>query len=160
MQGVEKRENKSYFLYDEYSSDDDNDADRCLRSIPRHDTLSGMLNPFPIQFLAPLTYFLLRVVLGFLIIRLGNRLLRRTPRTAASSVIAGIEIVIGSMFILGVYTQIAAFITILLTIPVLARPHSPLRVFQTNRSTTLLMCVIALSLFITGAGAFAFDLPI
>lgn len=119
-----------------------------------------MLNPFPIQFLAPLAYFLLRVVLGFLIIRLGNRLLRRTPRTATPSVIAGIEIVIGSMFILGVYTQIAALITVLLTIPALVWPHSPLPAFQTNRSTTLLMCVIALSLFITGAGAFALDLPI
>ncbi len=119
-----------------------------------------MLNLSPIQFLAPLTYFLLRVVLGFLIIRLSKRSLSNGSRTAASTIVSGIEIGIGIMFVFGVYTQIAALITVLLTISDVVRPHSPYRVFQTNRSTVLLMCVIALSLFITGAGAFAFDLPI
>lgn len=119
-----------------------------------------MLNPFPIQFLAPLAYFLLRVVLGFLILRLAKRSLKNDLKTKTSNVVAGMELGIGAMLILGIYTQIAALITVLLTIPAVIQPHSPLRVFQTNRNTTLLMCVIAISLFITGAGAFAFDLPI
>lgn len=123
-------------------------------------SITIMLNPFPIQFLAPLTYFLLRVVLGFLIIRLGKRLLGQRPRTTTHTAVAGIEIVVGSMLILGVYTQIAALVTMILTIPVLMRPHASFQTFQTSRSTALLMCVVAISLFITGAGAFAFDLPI
>lgn len=119
-----------------------------------------MLNPFPIQFLAPLAYFLLRVALGFLIIRLGKRLWGVEPRTSLTTVLASVEILVGSMFILGFYTQIAALVTLILAVPALVRPSTSLRAFTTSRPTIFLMSVIALSLVVTGAGAFAFDLPI
>jgi len=119
-----------------------------------------MLNLFPIQFLAPFAYFLLRVALGFLIIRLGVRILKQDSRTYWSTSLGIIEISIGFLFILGIYTQLAALLTLVLSTPSVFRPHTVLRAWLTNHGTVFLMYFIALSLFITGAGAFAFDLPI
>ncbi len=70
------------------------------------------------------------------------------------------EALIGTLFILGLATQIAALLSILLSLklmylsPRLFSPHVPPRLFW------VLVCGISLSLFITGAGVFAFDLPL
>lgn len=119
-----------------------------------------MLNPFPIQFLAPFAYFLLRVSLGVLMARLGVRKWKKWPYTSLHAAVGGAEVVIGFMLAVGFFTQIAAIITVMLTLPVLVRAHTTWRALETSRLSTFLICLIAFSLFITGAGIFAFDLPI
>lgn len=132
-----------------------------------------MLNIFPIQFLAPLAYFLLRVCVGFIMIRLGIRHARNHTDIAQNfsfpffpfprfSIICMsiVELCMGTLFILGLYTQIAALITVLLSFKIImfsryfTHPLIPSRMFYT------LLFFASLSLFITGAGVFAFDLPI
>ena len=70
------------------------------------------------------------------------------------------ELVVGTLFILGLCTQIAALIVILMSFKMLFLrkyfPHDALP----SRLTYLLLLGISCCLFITGAGAFAFDLPI
>jgi uncharacterized membrane protein YphA (DoxX/SURF4 family) len=70
------------------------------------------------------------------------------------------EIIIGTLFVLGLFTQIAALLAILYTLKLIilhkyfSHPLIPRRLFL------VLLFTASLSLFITGAGAFAFDLPI
>ncbi len=132
-----------------------------------------MLNLFPIQFLAPFAYFLLRVCIGFVLIRLGvihigNRhILKETfslslfPYGLFFAWYLGIvEIIIGGLFITGFLTQLAALLSIILSLKFIVmhkRFHHPL---IPPRLTYILFLFISLSLFITGAGIFAFDLPI
>ncbi|MDB9944445.1 DoxX family membrane protein [bacterium] len=132
-----------------------------------------MLNPFPIQWLAMLAYFILRVFVGGILVYLGySHLKNRDSLKYALSIpwfpYSGFsifmmymtELVIGSMFITGFYTQYAAIIGMVLAVKILffykrfTSPHIPSKLFWA------LIFGACLSLFITGAGAFSFDLPI
>lgn len=132
-----------------------------------------MLNPFPILFLAMLAHFLLRVFMGGILLYLGHRHLtcRHDMRYAieGKTFVSGLfgvwvlgitEVVIGLMLIAGLYTQIAALIGMILSLKLIifnrtfASPYIPGRLFY------VMLFAVSLSLFITGAGAFAFDLPI
>ncbi len=132
-----------------------------------------MLNPFPIQFLALLAYLLLRVFVGAILLYLGIRhwQTRHTLKetlvlpwwpfgTTTTLVLIIAELVLGTLFILGAYTQYAALITMLICLDFMLFRHRfthetlPARIFY------VLLFGCALSLFITGAGALAFDLPI
>ena len=127
-----------------------------------------MLNPFPIQFLALFGYFILRVVLGWLIFWQGYNLIYQAryntqdnlpPRWLLWST-GIIEIILGIQFLLGFLTQIAALVTLLLAIILLAVPRSRIRTFLPDTSFWLLVIGVCICLFITGAGVFAYDLPI
>ncbi len=132
-----------------------------------------MLNPFPIQFLALLGYFILRVITGFIFLVLGYRHFKQRVTlypilkvklfpfgklVTASLIIT--ELIVGILFILGLYTQIAALVVIVMSVKMIllrkyfSHPALP------SRLTYLLLFGIGFCLFITGAGAFAFDLPI
>ena len=132
-----------------------------------------MLNIFPIQFLAPLAYALLRVCVGFILLRLGRRHLHNrdalAPIFSFSLFPYGrffvwylglIEIGLGILFFIGLFTQVAALLAAVLSLKFIvmhrrfAHPLIPSRMFYT------LLLAASLSLFITGAGIFAFDLPI
>ena len=132
-----------------------------------------MLNPFPIQFLALLGYFILRVVVGISFLYLGKSHFKVRHglypilklcwlpfgKLFTFSLILS-EYVIGTLFVLGFYTQIAALLGILMSVKMLflrnkfVTPHLP------DRLTYFLIFGICCLLFITGAGIFAFDLPI
>lgn len=116
-----------------------------------------MLNPFPIQFLAPLAFFLLRVTLGILCVRLGLRMLRAEHTSVKRRLLGTLFLGTGSFLVLGLYTQIAALGAILLSIVGLARKGV---LPGLTRTSLFLMIAISLSLFITGGGPFGFDLPI
>lgn len=132
-----------------------------------------MLNLFPIQFLAPLAYTLLRLCVGFLLVRLGTMHIRnRRPATTLgiekSLVLSPVtllcvgllEIIAGVLIFLGLYTQLGALLALLLiAIQIVFSRRFPTEKTPSQMFFALLFCV-ALSLFITGAGAFAFDLPI
>ena len=132
-----------------------------------------MLNPFATQYLSLFAYFILRFFVGGILVFLGlkhfsyrNELkhvfaLSWFPFGLFTTLVfAAIEIIIGGMFIAGYYTQFAAIagISISLTMLLIRNwfdHHTiPKKLFY------ILILGISLSLFITGAGAFAFDLPI
>ena len=132
-----------------------------------------MLNVFPIQFLAPLAYTLLRVCAGVLLIRLGIlRIKYRAPATtlvvtetsSASSfillVVGLLEIVTGILLFIGLYTQIAALMSLFFSFLHVLFPKQLSGKGIPSRVFFVLLFFVSLSLLITGAGAFAFDLPI
>ncbi|MCB9810720.1 MAG: DoxX family membrane protein [Candidatus Nomurabacteria bacterium] len=132
-----------------------------------------MLNPFPIQFLALFAYFLLRVITGLVLLTLGYKHWKSRKElfyTLAlpifphgkfiTAMLIFTEILIGVMLIIGWYTQIAALILILLSIKTLIFHKHIKHGTIPGRLAYILLFGIGLSLFITGAGVFAFDLPI
>ncbi|MCA9363638.1 hypothetical protein KC727_00225 [Candidatus Kaiserbacteria bacterium] len=132
-----------------------------------------MLNLFPIQFLSLIAYAILRIIVGALLVRIGyTHIVRRVDllplrgfsfgrySTMLVLLFGYLEVVIGTLFVVGLYTQAAALAGIVLSLYMLIRytrfpsPHIPDRTFY------ILLLAASLSLFITGAGIFAFDLPI
>lgn len=130
-----------------------------------------MLNPFPIQFLALLAYAILRIIVGAILLYLGfSHIQHRAVLKEQFSqfrfglvlvwYLGTLEIIVGMMFIFGFYTQIAALLSMLMAIKFIVlkgRFTSPL---IPGRLFYILLFGASLSLFVTGAGIFAFDLPI
>ncbi len=132
-----------------------------------------MLNPFPIQWLAVFAYFILRLFVGSILVFLGfshlknKRSLQDTlsfpwfPYNKFSVfILFSTEIIIGSMFITGFYTQYAALIGMILAIKMFIFNERFNSSQLPSRFFYALLFGVCFSLFITGAGAFAFDLPI
>ena len=132
-----------------------------------------MLNIFPIQFLAPLAYALVRITVGIIFIYLGWEHIkeRHTLKKILTLplfpfgifwawYISIAEISMGILFILGLFTQITSLLAILYALKLMvfrkqfAHPCIPHGLFL------VLLLVVSISLFITGAGIFALDLPI
>jgi uncharacterized membrane protein YphA (DoxX/SURF4 family) len=132
-----------------------------------------MLNPFPdLLFLGILAPTILRIVAGlfFLHIALAHYQGRQTLQENMSFLgsfripyswsIVLVEAAVGAALLTGFLTQIAALLGILGVIKgFLLNKRYPL-VFPLSRSSYLLLGTILLVLVITGAGAFAFDLPL
>lgn len=132
-----------------------------------------MLNPFPIQWLALLAYFILRLFVGVTLYYMGRQHVKHYRELVDSTtwpfmggralpiqLLIGFEFLIAILLILGAFTQYAALLLIGLSIKLLflhkrfTHPSIPPRLVY----FILLGC--SLSLLITGAGAFAVDLPI
>jgi len=133
-----------------------------------------MLNPFPIQFLALFAYFILRVFVGGILIHLGLRHSRRYHELVSTTnwpfmpqsplpimLLISSEFLLGLCILIGAHTQIVALCVIALSFTLCfwhrrftAPDALPPRIFYT------LLIGACLSLFITSAGVFAFDLPI
>ena len=132
-----------------------------------------MLNVFPIQFLALFAYFILRVFVGSVLLYFG--LLHFNTRHTLKEVLTlswwpfGLlstlllsltEIILAVMITFGILTQIAALVLTLLCLKmIILRGYFNHEVIP-PRIVYILLLGAALSLFITGAGAFAFDLPL
>src|SRR3989338_8179914 len=134
-----------------------------------------MLNTFPyllsFGLVAP---FLLRVVLGFLFINLGRakfgpekeRWYKSLDPLSFKSkdfwlnLIGSIEILGGILLIIGLYTQITALIFSILTLAELYIEYREPEVLARNIVFYLLVFVISLYLLFSGAGFWAFDLPL
>lgn len=132
-----------------------------------------MLNPFPIQFLALLAHLLLRVIAGVVLIILGSRHFKQRESlypvltlslfpfgkiTTLLFIVS--ELVIGTLFILGLNTQIAALLLMGMSMYMLFFRKRFSHQALPGRLFYLLLLGISCSLFITGAGALAFDLPL
>src|SRR3989338_274195 len=133
-----------------------------------------MLNIFPTMFLSLFANALLRLILGGIFIYLGYRHLFRDraalqavvrthwPRVApfAVSYLGLVEMSLGGMFFVGAWTQVAAVAAMILSVKMLvlkkhfAHPSIPRPIFY------ILVLGVSLSIFITGAGVLAFDLPL
>jgi uncharacterized membrane protein YphA (DoxX/SURF4 family) len=133
-----------------------------------------MLNPFPellyvSQFFAPT---LLRVAVGVTFFYLAYTQYRRRDEIAELELpIFGrnswwyvlsiiFNMVVGAMLFFGFYTQIAALLGMVGCLKGLWLNRRHPEVVILSNGTVVLLVVILFSLFLTGAGAFAFDLPL
>ncbi len=134
-----------------------------------------MLNPFPeLLNYALLAPFILRMIVGLIFLDLGFlKFKAEKSRWMASFETLGLrptdffvplygalQIAGGMMLILGLYTQIAALFFVLSTGAELFVESRAQSVLKRDYTFYLLLFVISLSLLLTGAGAFAFDIPL
>lgn len=114
-----------------------------------------MLSLFPeLLFLAPLAAFVIRVVSGLTIARIAYRHVF-TPTTDIR-ILGIVEGIVAILLVAGAYTQPAALVAALIIAITLFLPTYR----ALPRSTLALLLVMTLSLLVTGAGPFAFDLPL
>lgn len=114
-----------------------------------------MLSLFPeILFLAPLSAFLIRVALAVLFGYAAWQHVRRSEVLLRT--LALLEVAIAAALLVGAWTQIVALVAGILSVMSLLNPG----IRSSARSTMLLALVMCVSLMVTGAGAFAFDLPL
>jgi putative oxidoreductase len=134
-----------------------------------------MLNPFP-ELLTYSTFgpFILRLVIGLIFLNLGVLKFRGEkkrwltslealaikPADVILSIYAVIQVVGGLMLILGLYTQIAALVFVVLTGIEFYIEWMEKTILKRDIVFYLLTLAIACSLLLTGAGAFAFDIPL
>ncbi|MEK7186993.1 MAG: DoxX family protein [Patescibacteria group bacterium] len=134
-----------------------------------------MLNPFPellsFSLLGP---FVLRVVLGLIFLDLGILKFRGEkirwlasfealnihPADLMLAVYALLQIVGGLFLIAGFWTQIAALVLAIFSGVELSIEWKAREILKRDFIFYLLLFAISLSLLITGAGAFAFDIPL
>ncbi len=132
-----------------------------------------MLNPFPILYLAPLGYFVLRSLVGLSLLWLTLRHYQQRQSLARVLIIWwwrwGIvstwlliifELGVGLALIFGFYTQIAALLLILASLKMIILHKHFIHPALPSRLAYLLYLAAGLCLLVTGAGAFAFDLPL
>jgi len=134
-----------------------------------------MLNPFPeLLAFSQLGPFILRLVLGIIILDLGilkfkgekSRWLASfealgiRPADLMLAIYAFIQAVAGILLVVGLYTQWAALVMIIFLGLELGVEWRAREILKRDLSFYLLLFVIALSLLVTGAGAFAFDIPL
>jgi len=134
-----------------------------------------MLNPFPellaYSLMGP---FILRVVLGVIFLDLGILKFRSekmrwiasfqamhlSPADILVSIYATLEVVGALMLGFGLYTQIAALAFIIFTALEFYIEYKDASILKRNIVFYLLVLAISVSLLLTGAGAFAFDIPL
>ena len=71
-----------------------------------------------------------------------------------------IEIIVGTLFFIGLYTQIAALLSMVYALKFIVLHERLKHPLIPEQKFFILLLVASLSLFITGAGALAFDLPL
>lgn len=114
-----------------------------------------MLSLFPeLLFLAPLAAFLIRITVGFSLGLIAYR--HVTVAKNHFRALGIIEGVLAVLCIAGAYTQAAALAGAIVFATILSVPAYR----ALPRSTLALLLVMSLSLILTGAGPFAFDLPL
>ena len=134
-----------------------------------------MLNPFP-ELLAFTTLgpLLLRIVLGIIFLDLGILKLKGEkgrwlasfetlgirPADLMLTIYALLQIAGGILLILGLYTQLAALALALFSGTELYVEWKASVILKRNLIFYLLLFAISLSLLLTGAGAYAFDIPL
>lgn len=133
-----------------------------------------MLNPFPglldFGILAPM---LIRIAIGAALfyVAIHHYRSKQEIKIALSPLIgklsgsaayiwAGAEILVGVLLIVGAWTQYAAIVASIMAIKSLMLRKQNTALLPLSHSTYLLLLVMSLSLLVSGAGGFAFDLPL
>lgn len=134
-----------------------------------------MLNPFPeLLSFSPLAPLILRLVLGLIFLDLGIlkfkserkrwvasfQALHLNPAQLLVTIFGLIEVVGGVLLLLGAWTQIAALIFVVLVGLEFYIEYKDASVLKRDIVFYILVLAIAVSLLLTGAGAFAFDIPL
>jgi hypothetical protein len=132
-----------------------------------------MLTLFPqILFLSPLAPTLLRFAAGIVFFQIAWELYeKRDELSRMKFIVVGkgawvplfsslVAFLTGVGLVLGIYTQAAAIVGAAFALKSFVwHPRYP-RFFTMPRTVSALLFIICLSLILTGAGAFAFDLPL
>lgn len=117
-----------------------------------------MLNPFPeLLIYSTLAPFLLRVVLGFIYLDLGILNFRKSGYTKLLGIV---EIVGAIMLFIGLYTQIAALLFVIVGGISFYIEYKDESLLKRDIVFYLLVLAISISLLLSGAGAYAKDLPL
>ncbi len=134
-----------------------------------------LLNPFPdLLILSSFAPFLLRAVLGIIAINSGllktkqekNRWIQtletaQIPKPNLSlAILGGLEIISGIMLLAGFYTQVAGLVYAIILFSCLYVEYRNSALVKRDLVFYILAVSIALSLVLTGAGAFSLDLPL
>ncbi len=124
-----------------------------------------MLNLFPIQWLSLVAYMILRLSIGVLFIHyakvhFGQRMQCTHQASIKILLFALYEFFIGLLFLFGAFTQIAALFAIAYGIGLAIIKSRISAVSLPPHPVLFLIFAISLSLFITGAGIAAVDLPV
>lgn len=134
-----------------------------------------MLNPFPdLLIYSMLAPFILRVVLGFIFVDLGLLIFKgEKGRWLASlealkipnpqltvKIIGGVEFLGGLLLLVGFYTQVVVLVLAVLTFAETYIEYKEPAILKRNLVFYVLLLAILLSLLLSGAGAFAVDLPL
>ena len=134
-----------------------------------------MLNPFPeLLSFSPLAPLVLRLVIGLIFLDLGIlkfrnerkrwissfQALHLNPAELLVTIFGLIEVVGGVLLILGAWTQIAALAFVILVGLEFYVEYKDASVLKRDIVFYMLVLAIAISLLLTGAGAFAFDIPL
>jgi len=132
-----------------------------------------MLSLFPqILFLAPFSATLLRISAGLVFLYLAYFHIsnRRKAAEELSALIGGasvviyiyslIELALALALILGAWTQAAGLVGFVIAVKMLLIRRSLKELRPLGALSYALLAVICLSLVVTGAGIFAFDLPL
>lgn len=134
-----------------------------------------MLNPFPeflaLSFFAP---FILRVILGLVFVDLGFLKFRGEKESWLASfealgirpadfllpIYATLQIVGGLLLIVGLWTQVAALVFVIFTGIELYVEWREGSILKRDIVFYILIFAISISLLLTGAGAYAIDIPL
>ncbi len=119
-----------------------------------------MLSIFPsllvFQIFSPL---LLRLTLGIIFTYWAYKRFR--SHDEKNDIALGVlELVIGIMFILGLYTQVAALISLIIFLVYIIYKIKNHQFLTDGVNYYLILLIISLSLLLTGPGIWAFDLPL
>lgn len=122
-----------------------------------------MLSLFP----SLLTYellgpFLLRLTLGVTFAYFGYKRIKSQKENSNTriTVYGAVEIALAVLMIIGLYTQLAALVMALILVIKLVYKIKKRAFLTDGVNYYLLLLVMALSILVTGAGAFAFDMPL
>ena len=132
-----------------------------------------MLSLFPqLLFLGALSPTLLRVAAGIVFLMLAwEHCSRREELSRVPFIIIGqgmwipifassVETIVGAALIAGVYAQAAALLGALMALKSLVWRRRYPAFFPLSNTAAALLFVICISVLITGAGVYAFDLPL
>ena len=119
-----------------------------------------MLSLFPsLLAFGPLGPLVLRLVLGVVLVYWAYSSLkqRKTPLLTTLGLIEG---VMGILLIIGLFTQGAALVTAIILVTKLVNKIKEKAFFTSGVNYYFILLIVALSLLVLGAGAFAFDYPL
>lgn len=103
--------------------------------------------------------FILRIILGAALIHFGAKKIRaRGDSSGSNSPAYGfVEILVGILFLIGLFTQLAALLNVLILVIKLGFKSREGKLLSDGINYYLLLLAMAACLLFTGAGSFAFD---
>ncbi len=119
-----------------------------------------MLSIFPsllvFEIFSPL---LLRLTLGIIFIYWAYKRFR-SHNERNDIALGSLELVIGILFVIGLYTQIAALISFIIFLTYLIYKIKNRQFLTDGVNYYLILLIISISILLTGPGIWAFDLPL
>ncbi len=109
----------------------------------------------PYGLLAP---FLLRIVLAIVVLHFAYVHIQKRQRI--SVIFGSIQTVAGLLLLIGLFTQVAALILVIMFGLLMVKQITNKAFLSDGVNYYLLLFIIALSLVLSGPGAFAFDYPL